>query len=304
MTDLQLSGMETLLAITGLAIFILSVILFLRRYLKSQSNNKRNSDDLDQTSISSRVKRNNVNVFIWSKPIFLFGLSSAITFTLLAFSWTTYEQAVYIPDTSEYLDDIMLIETPRTPPPKPPPPPPPPPKIDVIEEPIPEDETPKFIDTTIDAYEAIEDPVIEVAKAPAPTPAVLPPPPDPPEEPIVRFAEQMPRFPGCEDMVGTHKEKEVCAQMKLLKYIYKNLKYPQIAIDNGIEGTTVIQFVVDKKGNITNVDLKIDIGGGCGPAAVKAVKSMNNQLDNWTPGKQNGRPVKVLFTLPIKFDLK
>ncbi|NNF36806.1 MAG: energy transducer TonB, partial [Saprospiraceae bacterium] len=126
----------------------------------------------------------------------------------------------------------------------------------------------------------------------------------PPAEEIFTTAEQMPRFPGCEDMAGSNAEKEACAKKKMLQYIYKNLNYPAIARENGVEGMCVIQFVVDRDGSVTNVNLVRDIGAGCGEAASKVVNSMNNMPQKWTPGKQRGRPVKVLYTLPVRFKLE
>lgn len=113
----------------------------------------------------------------------------------------------------------------------------------------------------------------------------------------------MPRFPGCEDL-GTDKEKDDCAKKKMLEYIYKNLKYPAIARENGIEGQVVLQFVVDKDGSVTDAKIVRDIGAGCGEAAQLVVEGMNKMSTKWTPGKQRGRPVRVLYTLPVKFKLE
>ena len=98
-------------------------------------------------------------------------------------------------------------------------------------------------------------------------------------------------------------EKDECAKTKLLEYIYANLKYPPIARDNGIDGTTVIQFVVNREGQVDNITIVRDIGAGCGEAAKRVVESMNNMPERWTPGKQRGRPVNVLYTLPVRFQL-
>jgi len=136
-----------------------------------------------------------------------------------------------------------------------------------------------------------------------PRTAEPPPPPAPVEEEIFKVVEQMPRFPGCEDK-ATEKEKEDCAKGKMLEYIYKNLKYPAIARENGVEGQVVLQFVVDKDGSIADTKIVRDIGAGCGAAAEIVVNGMNNMGKKWTPGKQRGRPVRVLYTLPVKFKLE
>jgi protein TonB len=84
-----------------------------------------------------------------------------------------------------------------------------------------------------------------------------------------------------------------------IKFISKNLKYPSAAIDQNIQGTVYVSFVVETDGSITNVTLKRDIGGGCGEEAMRVVKLM----PKWNPGKQKGKFVRVQFILPIKFIL-
>lgn len=120
---------------------------------------------------------------------------------------------------------------------------------------------------------------------------------------ILKVAEQMPRFPGCENE-ATEEEKDKCAKTKMLEYIYKNIEYPKEARENEIEGMVVIQFVVSEKGEITDVKIVRDVGGGCGLESEKVVKSMNDMPEKWTPGKQDGQNVKVLYTLPVKFKLE
>ena len=112
------------------------------------------------------------------------------------------------------------------------------------------------------------------------------------------------RDSGCEDAGGTDKEKEACAKEKMLQYIYKNLKYPAIARENGVEGMAVLQFVVKEDGSVSDINIVRDPGAGCGDAAHKVVTGMNNLPQKWTPGKQRGRPVKVLYTLPVRFRLQ
>lgn len=130
----------------------------------------------------------------------------------------------------------------------------------------------------------------------------LPPPPLPNDE-IFMIVEYMPHFPGCED-IADKDERKKCSDGKIISFINNNIKYPAIARENGIEGTAVIRFVVEKDGSITfdsdeaNVILR-DPGGGCGKEALKVVKKM----PTWKPGKQRNQPVKVQFTLPIKFQL-
>ncbi len=120
---------------------------------------------------------------------------------------------------------------------------------------------------------------------------------------ILKIAEEMPRFPGCEDKL-TNAEKESCASVKLYKYIYKNLKYPKAAIEKGIEGKVFIRFVVRKTGEVSDVTILRDIGGGCGEAVKSALESMNDMPDKWIPGKQKNKKVDVYYTLPVIFKLE
>ena len=85
----------------------------------------------------------------------------------------------------------------------------------------------------------------------------------------------------------------------LYKFIQENLKYPQLALENGIQGKVYVTFVVDTTGEIVNPRILRDIGGGCGAAAIRIVKSM----PRWTPGKISGKVVPVQFNLPITFTL-
>ncbi|MFZ1457552.1 MAG: TonB family protein, partial [Saprospiraceae bacterium] len=120
---------------------------------------------------------------------------------------------------------------------------------------------------------------------------------------IFKVVDQMPRFPGCEDQAVGH-ERDDCAKTKMLEYIYQNLKYPQEARKNNVEGQVVLQFVVEKDGRLNDIKVVRDIGAGCGIAASQVIESMNTMKSRWIPGKQSGKSVNVLYTLPIKFKLE
>ena len=98
--------------------------------------------------------------------------------------------------------------------------------------------------------------------------------------------EQMPEYPG--------------GNAALLKYINEHVKYPVIAQENGIQGTVSIRFVVSPTGEITNVEILRQLDPSCDKEAVRVIKS----LPKWVPGKQNGRPVPVFFTVPVRFKLQ
>jgi TonB family protein len=102
---------------------------------------------------------------------------------------------------------------------------------------------------------------------------------------IQNFAEQMPLFPGGIEAMN--------------EYIGKNLKYPVVAMENGIEGKVIVTCVVEKDGSLTECKVAKGIGGGCDEEALKLVKS----FPKFTPGKQKGEPVRVQYTLPVKFKL-
>lgn len=86
----------------------------------------------------------------------------------------------------------------------------------------------------------------------------------------------------------------------LVKYLSKKLRYPAPAQSAGVEGIVVVSFVVDRNGEINDVKVLKGLGFGTDEEAVRVVKSM----PNWNPGRQNGQPVAVRYTLPIKFSLK
>ena len=119
-------------------------------------------------------------------------------------------------------------------------------------------------------------------------------------DPIFKVVEEMPRFPGCEDMSGTSADKENCAKQKMLEFIYKNVQYPKIARDQNIQGMTIIQFIVEKDGSINEAKLIRDIGGNCGTESLRVV----NSFPTWIPGKQRGKAVRVQYTLPVKYKLQ
>jgi protein TonB len=111
---------------------------------------------------------------------------------------------------------------------------------------------------------------------------------DVPEEKkeVFTIVEEMPSFPG--------------GEAERNKFLATNIVYPQQATENGIQGTVYVSFVVDSKGNVTDVKVLRGIGGGCDEEALRVVKMM----PQWHPGKQNGKQVRVLFNMPIYFKLQ
>jgi protein TonB len=110
-------------------------------------------------------------------------------------------------------------------------------------------------------------------------------PPPPPVE-IPTFVEQMPEYPGGYEAI--------------LAYLNKNLLYPELAKENNISGQVMVSFVVNEEGDVSDVKVSKGIGGGCDEEAARVVA----QMGHWKPGKQNGRPTKVRYQLPIRFALE
>ena len=104
-----------------------------------------------------------------------------------------------------------------------------------------------------------------------------------PEPPIV---EEMPQFPG--------------GQAALLEYLAKNIKYPVVAEENGIQGRVIVTFVVERDGSITDVKVVKSVDPSLDKEASRVVKAM----PRWQPGKQNGSAVRVKYTVPVQFKLQ
>ena len=106
------------------------------------------------------------------------------------------------------------------------------------------------------------------------------------EQEIFQIVEEMPSYPG--------------GDQKLMEFVAKNIKYPQIARETGIQGRVFVGFVVEPDGSVSNVKVLRGIGGGCDEEAMRVVKSM----PKWKPGKQRGKAVRVSYMLPVNFKLQ
>ena len=89
----------------------------------------------------------------------------------------------------------------------------------------------------------------------------------------------------------------------MLEFVYKNLKYSKEDRDAGIQGTAVVQFIIEKDGSVSSIDVVRDPGGNCGQNAHDVVNAMNSIETKWRPGHQRGKAVRVYYTLPIRFKL-
>jgi protein TonB len=105
------------------------------------------------------------------------------------------------------------------------------------------------------------------------------------DDAIFVVAENAPEFPGGSD--------------SLYAYIARNIKYPETAKKEKIEGRVFVTFVIEKDGQVSSAKILRDIGGGCGEEAIRVVKNM----PKWKPGTQRGNPVRFQFNLPVSFML-
>ncbi len=134
----------------------------------------------------------------------------------------------------------------------------------------------------------------QAAAAVQPDGSIPPPPPPPPpptpqksnsNEPIYTIVKPMPQYPGGDQARN--------------KYLMENIKYPEAAKKQDIQGTVYVSFVVEKDGTVSNVKILRGIGGGCDEEALRVVKGM----PKWKPGIYKGKPARVLFNMPIYFKL-
>jgi len=102
---------------------------------------------------------------------------------------------------------------------------------------------------------------------------------------IFTSVEQVPEFPGGPDAFN--------------KYLGNHIKYPAVARENNTQGRVIVTFVCERDGSLTDVRVVRDIGDGCGDEAVRVIKGS----PKWKPGIQNGRPVRVQYSVPVSFTL-
>lgn len=236
--------------------------------------------------LRKRYNRTVTIALIISSAAFLFAVSVPVIMNWIANH--NQELAVNLENTPVDLTPPPPVD--ETEPPPPPPPPPPvmetvkftPPVVtdeEVPDEPPPlqTEETPQISTVT---QEGTDDAiVIPEVKNDVVAPTI--------EAPLT-IVEQMPAFPG--------------GELEMMKFIQKNVQYPQVEKEAGISGTCYVTFVVEKDGSITDVKILRGVSGG--PGCDKEAKRVVSSMPSWKAGKQNGREVRVQFNLPIKFTLK
>lgn len=129
----------------------------------------------------------------------------------------------------------------------------------------------------------------------------LPPPPPPQEEDMICFRnpELWPIFNGCETLPDYSAQKE-CSDKKVLEYVYKQIKYPTDMKDGCWEGTTLVTFTIEIDGSVSDVRTVRGLHPSFDAEAERVIASM----PRWTPGKMNGRAVKVQMYFPVRIRLE
>ncbi|WP_320815832.1 energy transducer TonB [Flavobacterium sp.] len=109
--------------------------------------------------------------------------------------------------------------------------------------------------------------------------------------------EEIPVFPGCEDV--EKKERMNCFNAKMSEHIKANFKYPSKAQKRNIQGRVSVQFVIDKEGNVVDVQTR-----GADPILQTEARRIFSLLPKMKPGFQKGKPVKVRYGMPLNFKLQ
>ncbi len=200
-------------------------------------------------------------------------LTLALLIVLFRIPWRPKTEVVLAAPEQEVVQLEEIVQTRQELPPPPPPRPTVP--ISVPDETILEEEPVSF-DVSLDINEAITE---------------LPPPPPPPEP----KEEQQPEEEQ-EIFVVVEEMPEIIGGIERL---YELLEYPELARKAGLEGLVVVQFVVEPDGSVSNIQVIRSAGKLLDEAAIKAVKQLR-----FKPGRQRGRPVRVRFSLPIRFKLQ
>jgi TonB family protein len=120
----------------------------------------------------------------------------------------------------------------------------------------------------------------------AETPPTIPP-PAPEEEKVVDLTtlETPPKYPG--------------GIPDFYKFIGNNLKYPEAALKNKVEGKVLTTFIIEKDGSISDIKVEKKLGSGTDEEAIRVLKLAKK----WEPGMVNGKPVRVKYNIPINFSI-
>ncbi len=218
------------------------------------------------------LKKNKKYDLEQKRPLFFgIGMIISLSLTLVAFEWKSpVDPVMELKTDYEKFDEILTPITIHQPPP------PPPPSHPIIKSTVEEpEEEPEIV---IDSEVLEEEPIVEFIPSEIPEEKA--------ETAPVNFAEVMPSFEG--------------GMQNFYKFISKNIRYPKQAKRMGVEGRVVVQFVVERDGSLTDINIMRGIGAGCDEEAIRVMKLVPKFL----PGKQGDVRVRVQMVVPINFTLQ
>lgn len=209
---------------------------------------------------------------------FEIGLALALAVLLFAFEWKSSagEVSTFQTVPEEQVEEEIIPITQQML--KPPPPPPPAPKLTDLMEIVDDAST---IDEDLEILDAEDDSENKPVENPS------------------DFGEYGDEETGDDDIFQIVEDVPTFPFGDVSKWIAKNVKYPQIAAENNIQGKVFMNFVIEKDGSITDVKVLRGVDPTLDKEAIRVIKSM----PKWKPGKQRGKPVRVSFNLPITFTL-
>ena len=209
----------------------------------------------------------------------LIGYVLALAVMFIAFEWSERDKVINI-DTGmgEFFFEEEIIPITEQEEQKTPPPPPEAPKAEEIIE-IAENDA-NVEETTIQASDET-DKAVEVKYVPVEVEEE-----EVEEQQIFQVVEEMPEFPG--------------GMAECMKWLSKNMKYPTISQENGVQGRVIVQFVVNRDGSIVDAV----VARGVDPYLDKEALRVVGLMPKWKPGKQRGKAVRVKYTLPVMFRLQ
>ncbi len=209
----------------------------------------------------------------------LIGYVLALAVMFIAFEWSERDKVINT-DTglTEVVFEEEMIPITEQEEQKAPPPPPEAPKAEEIIE-IAENDA-DVEETTIQASDET-DKAVEVKYVPVEVEEE-----EVEEQQIFQVVEEMPEFPG--------------GMTECMKWLNKNMKYPTISQENGVQGRVIVQFVVNQDGSIVDAT----VARGVDPYLDKEALRVVGLMPKWKPGKQRGKAVRVKYTLPVMFRLQ
>jgi len=210
----------------------------------------------------------------------LMGAVVALAVMFVGFEWGTKDIQVV---KYEGVSDIIAEEEIEITIPEDTPPPPPPPPAPVVVEEL------NIVDDDVE-IEQVEILSSEDDQSSAQVDTYIPPAVVEEEEEsanqIFTVVEEMPQFPG--------------GDAEMLKFVSRNIRYPVIAQENGIQGRVVCTFTVNQDGSVVDAE----VVRGIDPSLDKEALRVIGTMPKWKPGKQRGKAVRVRYTLPVVFRLQ